>query len=98
MEINYGSKEIEISMDDGTTLLVTQGFFNGQPSSVKQKKREDIEVDRNNLYKEWVSVLDLLKTDSQEIVAVIKRDKLMNPYILQRIHTIKSERTGKNKQ
>ena len=98
MEINYGSKEIEIQMDDGSTLLVSQGFFNGKPSSVKQKKREDIEVDRNNLYKEWLSVLDLLKTDSREIVAVIKRDKLMNPYILQKIHTIKSDHTGKNKQ
>jgi hypothetical protein len=78
-------QEIIISIkDDGLEEIVTKGYFNGSQNSVKHQTRINVPISRANILSELVRCLDLMKTNTPEIVIRIAKDKNGEPMVLQK--------------
>lgn len=78
----------------GQITIVTEGYYDGL-NSVKEQVREDMQTSQNTLLTDVIKCLDALKTDTQELVILIRKDKYGSPAIIQKTWTIRKEKIKK---
>jgi len=82
--IDFGKVVREITNEDGSVTIQTEGYYNGKPGSVIETVREDIKTNKNDLLKDVITCLDALKTNTPQVELVIKKDKFNNPMLIQK--------------
>lgn len=82
--IDSGQEIITTIQVDGSEEIVTKGYFNGSQNSVKHQTRINVPITRMNVLSELVKCLDLMKTNTPEIVIRIAKDRNGEPMVLQK--------------
>lgn len=88
--IEHG-KRTTITTDGNMATIVTEGFFNG-PNSIKEETQLSIEITQNTILTELIKCLDLMKTDTPEVLIRIVKDKYGSPSLLQKTWTINKQK------
>lgn len=81
--IEFGQEIITETNPDGTQNIKTNGYHNGL-NSVSTQTRLNIPISRNTILTELVKCLDLMKTDTPEIIIRLTKDKTGEPILLQK--------------
>ena len=87
-DIDYGQKKVHEPIDDTTIEITTNGFFADQVITTKIELRKDVATERNTIYKDLVSCLDVLYANREPLHLVILKDKLGNPKVIQKSWTV----------
>lgn len=90
-DIRYGQKKIHSVDGDGMTHIHTEGYFDGL-RSVKEQIREDIQTTQATLLTDVIRCLDVLKTDSPELVITIKKDRVGSINLIQKLWVVKVDK------
>ena len=83
MSLKYGQRVVETMNDDGSTTIVTEGYFDGL-QSVKEQIREDIQTSYATMLTDVIKCLDVLKSDTPELVIRISKDRTGTPTVIQK--------------
>lgn len=82
--IESGQEIITTIKDDGSEEIVTKGYFNGTQNSIKHQTRINVPITRMNVLSELVKCLDLMKTNTPEVLIRIAKDRNGEPLVLQK--------------
>lgn len=66
--------------------IITKGYYDGLVT-IKEQTREDIKTTQNTLLADVISCLDVLKTDTPELIIRIMKDKYGSVNIIQKTWT-----------
>ncbi len=91
MNLQFGQKIIEMPTGDGSITIITEGYYDGL-STVKEQTREDIKTTQNTLLTDVIKCLDVLKTDTPELVIRITKDKHGSVNIIQKTWLISKQK------
>ena len=91
MDIQHGKKVTTEILPDGTEKIVEQGFYDGL-NSIKEETRLNLQISRDSVLTELIRCLDLLKTDTPDILIRIIKDKYGEPVVLQKTWTTHKEK------
>lgn len=89
--IKYGQRVIETFTGNNTTRITTEGYYDGL-STLKVQTREDIKTSNATLLADVIKCLELLKTNTPEVVITIKKDKFGKPSLIQKLWITKTEK------
>ena len=89
--IKFGEKLIETLNDDGTITIRKEGYYEGL-KSVREQTREDIQTTTNTLLTDVIKCLDVLKSETPELIITIKKDKYGSPVLIQKTWIISKEK------
>jgi len=90
-DIRYGQKISQSPDDNGVLHIVTEGYFEGL-RSIKLQIREDIQTTQNTLLTDVIKCLEALKTDTPELLIMIKKDKYGTPVLIQKTWVVKKDK------
>jgi len=82
-KIKFGQVITETVGQDGSVVIVTKGYYDG-PVTVKEQIREDIKTSQPTLLTDVIKCLDVLRTDTPELVIRITKDKYGSVNIIQK--------------
>jgi len=91
MNISHGQRTIETPNEDGSVNIRTEGYFEGL-NSVKEQIRQDMQTSYATVLADVIKCLDVLKTDTPELVIRITKDRSGSPAIIQKTWIIKKEK------
>jgi len=91
MKITHGQKIIETPNDDGSINIRTEGYFEGL-NTVKEQVRQDVQTSYSTLLSDVIKCLDVLKSDTPELVIRITKDRSGSPAIIQKTWIIRKEK------
>lgn len=90
-EIQYGEQRVLIPNDDGTWTIFSNGYYDG-PRSIVEQTREDIRTSEASLLTDVIKCLELLKTDTPELVISIKKDRYGKPHLISKLWTVNKKK------
>lgn len=90
-DIKHGQKVIEIPNPDGTTTIITEGYYEGL-QSFKVHMREDIRTSYSTFLADVIKCLDVLKMDTPDLNIHISKDKTGTPTMIQKTWLISKQK------
>ena len=89
--MQYGQEIITENNADGTQNITTNGYHNGL-NSVQVQTRLNVPITRNTILTELVKCLDLMKTDTPEVIIRLTKDKNNEPILLQKTWIVSKDK------
>lgn len=90
-KIKFGQEVTEIDNNDGTTEVITEGYFDGL-ASIKVQRREDSKTSHQTLAADVIKCLETLKTGTPDLNIYITKDRYGFPNIIQKTWTIEKKK------
>lgn len=86
--IDYGKVIRETTNEDGTVRVETTGYFDGEQTTTVEAVREDIKTTHQDWFKDVITALGVVKTDTPEVNIYIKKDKRGNVFLIQKSYVV----------
>ena len=91
--INYGKVITEVENPDGSLTVRDESWYQGKKGKVVERIREDIRTNKNDYFKDVVTALGVIKTDTPEVTISIKKDDRGEPHLIQRTYIVVKQNT-----
>jgi hypothetical protein len=89
--ITYGKVVTEVENPDGSITLRDESYYAGKKGKVIERIREDIRTNKTDYFKDVVTALGIIKTDTPEVTISIKKDDRGDPHLIQRTYIVLKE-------